>query len=398
MKTVTDAEFDQVLKSDLPVLVDFWAPWCGPCKALAPTLDALSADYGGLIEIAKVDVDENPATQDKYGVRSIPTLLLFKDGEIIARLNGVQSRARLTALLDEQLGRSASATNAPAQMTAFGGDPAQKAACIDSLKRHIDNGSVLIGHTMWDGKAGSALGCAAEAAEYDCAETLGIPIGLVRLVDVFTTYHDSVSACTGYALNWLEQVPVGADLSQVHIELLIEALSHDVVAQAIGEDREVAELHRQIIAQLRSEIDGQPAKPEEWAELRARAETIEPSSFIKVVIRQALEASCWIATDDASVTEAVVHVTKLALGFEMERRGWSPEADKRIEDRLGDIWKEYEARGETLSNREVMDVMRKEDPDLMRRFEEQAFARSKAMKELGQQFSRSLDHRTASAR
>ena len=101
---VGDADFDAaVLQSGEPVLVDFWAEWCGPCKMISPVLDELAETYGGKLKVAKVNVDENRATAIKYHVRSIPMLLLFKDGQLAATKVGAMSKAQLTAFIDQQL-------------------------------------------------------------------------------------------------------------------------------------------------------------------------------------------------------------------------------------------------------------------------------------------------------
>jgi len=104
IKHVSDASFDaDVLKADCPVLVDLWAPWCGPCRMVAPILDQLATEYQGRVTIAKLNVDENPDTAAKYQVRSIPTLLLFKGGQVAATKVGAASKSDLSAFLDQSL-------------------------------------------------------------------------------------------------------------------------------------------------------------------------------------------------------------------------------------------------------------------------------------------------------
>jgi thioredoxin 1 len=101
---ITDATFDsEVLKSDKPVLVDFWADWCGPCKMIAPILDDVSKDYAGKLKVAKLNIDENPATPPKYGIRGIPTLMIFKSGNVEATKVGAVSKSQLTAFIDSNL-------------------------------------------------------------------------------------------------------------------------------------------------------------------------------------------------------------------------------------------------------------------------------------------------------
>ena len=104
IKHVSDASFENdVLNSDVPVLVDYWAAWCGPCKMIAPLLEEAAGQYAGRVIIAKVDVDENPETAAKFGIRGIPTLMLFKDGKPAATKVGALSKSQLNTFLDESL-------------------------------------------------------------------------------------------------------------------------------------------------------------------------------------------------------------------------------------------------------------------------------------------------------
>ena len=101
---VTDSSFEnEVLKSEMPVMLDFWAEWCGPCKAIAPVLQELAKEYNGKIIVAKMNVDQNPSTPQKYAVRGIPTLMIFQNGNVIGTKVGQASKSQLSAFIDSTI-------------------------------------------------------------------------------------------------------------------------------------------------------------------------------------------------------------------------------------------------------------------------------------------------------
>ena len=101
---VSDADFEQeILKSDIPALVDFWAAWCGPCRAIAPVVEELARDYAGKVKVAKMNVDENAKTPSKYGIRAIPTLIVFQEGQVVEQITGAVSRSIIENALKKAL-------------------------------------------------------------------------------------------------------------------------------------------------------------------------------------------------------------------------------------------------------------------------------------------------------
>lgn len=101
---IEDSSFDEeILKSDKPVLVDFWAPWCGPCKAIGPIVEELSQTFGNQVKFAKCNVDHNPVTPSKYGIKAIPTLIFFKDGSVVEQITGMVAKSKLEEAINKVL-------------------------------------------------------------------------------------------------------------------------------------------------------------------------------------------------------------------------------------------------------------------------------------------------------
>lgn len=101
---ISDSSFEQeVLQSDIPVLVDFWAPWCGPCWAIAPVIDDLSTEYSGKLKVAKCNVDDNPKIPARYGIRAIPTLIIFKGGNVTEQITGAVAKSQIAAAVDKAI-------------------------------------------------------------------------------------------------------------------------------------------------------------------------------------------------------------------------------------------------------------------------------------------------------
>jgi thioredoxin 1 len=102
---ISDSTFEkEVLQAEVPVLVDFWAPWCGPCRAIAPVVEELSNEYAGKLKVAKCNVDDNPKTPSQYGIRAIPTLILFKDGKVGEQITGAVAKSQIVSAVDKVMG------------------------------------------------------------------------------------------------------------------------------------------------------------------------------------------------------------------------------------------------------------------------------------------------------
>lgn len=301
---VTEATFAaEIEQAELPVLLDFWAPWCGPCKMIQPILDELAKVYQGRVKFSKINADDNKALAERFAVRGLPTLLLLKAGEVVDRavgFNPQRGKSQFADLLDMHV--AAKSGQPEKALRAFHGDPALKGMVIERVRTHIAAGQIrsvdFFSHAwpLCDDDNGRYSLCGAalhgnDIEEYETA--FGIPSSAALLEDsvhdfliqTSTDGHGDISyifspSAHDYPLNWLEGIPLGADLRNVTSHflrwLLIGLVDSPLPFNAIVADnieavlREVALLHARL-------ADGEEPSSPEWNAVRDAAAKITPS-------------------------------------------------------------------------------------------------------------------------
>jgi thioredoxin 1 len=275
---VTDSSFEfDVLQSSLPVLVDFWAPWCVPCKAIAPILDRVAAENAGRFKIVKYNIDDQKTIAAQLAIRSVPTLVAYRNGELVGKTTGVSG-----SQFKELLGKLVGVSEAPADTTAeaFRGDPALKARCIDRLLAAIDDGRLTglaatsenaleNAHLPSSILSGAALG-------NDDVGGLGIPSPLLFLLDYFHERIPYDQIDPPLVLDWIQSIAVGADLRHVMVDYLQWMLSdptHGVLKAATPVSGLVA-LAEQLMAHLQEDVTPNTVADAQWQLLQSRAAAI----------------------------------------------------------------------------------------------------------------------------
>ena len=386
IRAVTDADFNEhVLLCEKPVLVDFWADWCGPCKALAPTLELLAQEYGGVLEVAKLDVDNNIATRDRIGVRGLPTLALFSGGEEVARLMGNQSRTKIKSFLDGHL----DADRAPAAepefvnpTSTFEGDHDRKELCIARLRGHAADQTAMPGPTVWDGQSGSPLGCATEI-EFapTCARVLGVSPTIVSLIDILSTFYGTNEAGNNWVLEWLETLPVGSDQSGLALATVAMFLDGAFLTDAIGDDEQLQAI-RDRISLIHREAPGGLTVRGDWLAVRQSLADLPVVPGRRAAVKTLL-AAAWPLSDEDMLRDLLGKASALPGAKVVAEMGWTAGEDERAMAALEKIHDETPA--ENRSPEAVNEAFNAAEPELAARFHEQHNRRIAGMRQVGQQ-------------
>lgn len=374
LKAVTEVTFDaEVMKSDRAVLVDFWAEWCGPCKALAPTLAKLSDQFKDNVDFVKVNVDENASVRDRFGVRGIPTLLLLKGGAELGRVVGNRSATQLAGFIDNHLG---TVTEMPAalaiSLNAFGGEPLRKASRLNDLRAYIDRKKAAPSENMWEGPISDALQFVANATDIDdCARVLGIPVNVLIVVRSLSTYRNTNLNAAEYVAEWSESVPVAANLSRLPGRLLVDILRSEELTELLGEDSELYPILDQL-ALLHASSEGDEKQFEaDLAGVKQKCEEIMTglTDVYQASLCNMLTSVCQPLNDAAVMTDFIYAVAGAKWKLLRHECNWTSDDDRRWLELAEETSKSAIVRGEASPIGAGMTAKIAEiDPELARRF------------------------------
>jgi thioredoxin len=359
-----------VINNPLPVLVDFWAPWCGPCKALAPTLSKLSEQFQGNVAFVKIDVDENAGVRERFGVRGIPTLILLRDGKELGRVVGNRSATQLAGFIDNHLGF---VTPLPAAIAvapnAFGGDARLKMECLAALRAWLDRKRAAPSEAMWDGEIGSAIQFVCNTADVDdCARMLGIPANVLAVVESLSSYRSTHLNGAEFVAHWLDAVPVGANLSRLPQMLLTDLLSGGEMTELIGDDATLLSARDRLAAQH------DPARAEgpldsELAAIKQALANADVAGAARALATRLLASVAQPLGDAAVVTDFVFGLAGTHWELLRAACNWTPDDDRRMMQLAEETSNRAVERGEEPSQGDkTFERIGQVDPDLFTRF------------------------------
>lgn len=373
LKAVTVETFDvEVTSNPLPVLVDFWAPWCGPCKALAPTLAKLSEQFQGSVDFVKIDVDENSAVRDRFGVRGIPTLILLRNGKELGRVVGNRTATQLAGFIDSHLG---SVTPMPAAIAvaleAFGGDAQAKAERLSALRAWLDRKHAAPSETMWEGEIGSAIQFVGHSTDADdCARTLGVPANVLAVVESLSSYRKTHLNAADFVAQWLDAIPVGANLACLPHMLVTDLLRCVELTELIGDDAALLSVRDQLVAYHDSARGGAAREAESTAIKQALSNiNVDPADAKRVLAARLLESIAQPLSDSAVVTDFVFALA--SAHWEVLRRAcnWTSDDDRHMMQLAEETSKRAVELGEEPSRGETtLERIAAVDAELIARF------------------------------
>ncbi|MGS0979230.1 thioredoxin [Burkholderia glumae] len=274
LKSVTEASFEaDVTLNSRPVLIDFWAEWCGPCKALAPTLEKVARNFEGKVDIVKVNVDEHPGLRERFGVRGIPALVLMNGADEAGRIVGNRTATQLASYLDAHLGTATQLAKPAVTLSAFGGDAQLKAERIARLRDYLELKQADPNTPMWPEKVTGALAFVAGTSDPDeCAVALGMPTDVLETVRMLSSYRGTNFNAAVFVADWLESVLVGANLSALPRRLLNAVLASPVLSDTLGGDAALLAIRGEVAALHAAEMDGSHQADARWAAVAQAAQ------------------------------------------------------------------------------------------------------------------------------
>jgi len=390
LKSVTEASFDaDVISNKLPVLVDFWAEWCGPCKSLMPTLEKVSAEYDGKVNFMKVNVDENASVRDKFSVRGIPTMILFNEGREIARSVGTKSATQLARFLDAQLGiESEISVQVPPTFNAFGGDISFKETALHTLRAHMSAKVEAPEEPMWDAPHIGALRVAVGEADMEkCVAKLGIPEEVAATAEMLATYHGTHLKAAQYVTKWLDSVPVGVNLQPVASDLVVRVLKEKTLDDYIAGDSKLEALRDRLISLHLANVGGKTPTEAEWKAVReaCEAQASATSEWRYRAVGTVLSSiACMPNSDAHAVSGFVGRVASLRRNELQNLVAWRAEDEAKVARLASQIADAASQAGEQPPRGEQMlERIAESEPELISRFRSFYSAGSEAMSTCG---------------
>jgi thioredoxin len=373
IKSVTNASFDgDVVANSLPVIVDFWAEWCAPCKALSPTLSKLSDQFRGKVDFVKINIDENEALRDRFSVRGIPTLILMQGSQELGRVVGNRTATQLAGFIDSHLGTTTEMPTAVAIVPeAFRGRAQEKSERLASLRAHIEKKRASPMDAMWEGDIGSALQFVTNTTDgYESARILGLPENLIAVVEALSTYRSTRIDGAEFCANWLNVVPVGANLERLPQSLLVDILRGEVVSDLIDDVSELLLIREQIATQHESDMDKR-SKEIEFSSIKESLKDISPANLSprSALASEILASLCQPLVDPAVITDFMSAVAGARWKLLRMQCNWTRTDDVRLLELAEETSNAAVDRGETPSQGETtLERIAEVDPELVQRF------------------------------